>query len=113
MPIEQPLLGKTAVVTGAGQGIGKAIAIAFARAGADLAICARSQASIEPVRDTIEEVGRRCHTAHFDLGDAEATKAFCVDLLNTFGTVDIITAAATKDNAASFYLAFNDDIGIC
>ena len=43
------LEGKTAIVTGGGTGIGKSIAIEFARAGADVAICSRKLEHLEPV----------------------------------------------------------------
>ena len=53
------LEGKTAIVTGGGTGIGKSIAIEFARAGADVAICSRKLEHLEPVVKTITGLGRR------------------------------------------------------
>ena len=53
------LEGKTAVVTGASRGIGKAIALGFARAGADVAVAARSEADLKSLADEIEDAGRR------------------------------------------------------
>src|SRR5262249_62063282 len=53
------LEGKTAIITGGGTGIGKSIAIEFARAGADVALCSRKLEHLEPVVKTIEPMGRR------------------------------------------------------
>ncbi|MEM7303023.1 MAG: SDR family oxidoreductase [Pseudomonadota bacterium] len=85
-----PLAGKVAVVTGAGRGIGQAIAQRFAQSGADLAICARTQTELDETRVTIEEQGQRCLTGIVDLADPVSTKAFCDDVCRTFGSVHIL-----------------------
>ena len=53
-----PLAGKTAVVTGASRGIGKAIAMEFARAGADLAILSRTEAELSKVAEEARALGQ-------------------------------------------------------
>src|SRR2546428_12870370 len=53
------LEGKIAIVTGGGTGIGKSIAIEFARAGSDVAICSRKLVQLEPVGKAIRDLGRR------------------------------------------------------
>lgn len=101
----QALAGKVAVVTGAGRGIGKAIALAFAQNGADLAICARSQGEIDLVRTAVEGTGRRCLAVAVDLADASQTASFCEQVVETFGGLDVIV------NNAGAYLergAFED-----
>src|SRR5690349_20670250 len=52
---------QVAVVTGAGRGLGAAIAVAFAEAGADVVIAARTQAHLEEVAEQVAAVGRRAH----------------------------------------------------
>lgn len=90
MENEKPLHGKCAVVTGAGRGIGKSTAIKFADAGADLAICARSESEINAVRDAVETAGRRCFAMPVDLANPDQTRAFCDGVLAEFGQVDVI-----------------------
>ncbi|MCY3878211.1 MAG: SDR family NAD(P)-dependent oxidoreductase [Rhodobacteraceae bacterium] len=87
---ESPLAGKTAVVTGAGRGIGKSIALTFARTGADLAICARSKLEIAETGSAVELLGRRCHASSVDLANPEQVEAFCHAVLREFGGVDIL-----------------------
>ena len=67
-----PLEGKVAVVTGAGRGIGRAIAVRFAEAGASLAICARTVTELDETRSTIREIGRDCLADTADLAAAGA-----------------------------------------
>ena len=59
MPGEATLAGKRAVVTGAGRGIGRSIALAFANAGADVAVTARTSAELDQLVSEIQSVGRR------------------------------------------------------
>ena len=84
------LTGKTAVVTGAGRGIGRSIAVEFARAGADIAICARSVEELQAVSSVVEQQGRRCVIGVADLTDAVATGEFCSAVKKAFGQIDIL-----------------------
>lgn len=96
--MDHDFTGKSAVVTGAGRGIGRAIAIAFAKAGADVAICARSVAPLRDVKDEIKALGRRCITAGLDISDPEPVAGFCREITDGFGKVDILV------NNAGVYL---------
>ncbi|WP_323772520.1 SDR family oxidoreductase [Antarctobacter sp.] len=91
------LAGKTAVVTGAGRGLGRSIAIYFARAGADLAICSRTMAELEAVRAEVEAEGVRCFVRAVDLSNEPATQTFCEDVLKEFGKVDVLVNNAGSE----------------
>lgn len=91
---------KVAIVTGAGSGIGKAIAIDLASRGCDVAVCGRR---IEPVQETaaaIEAAGRRALAESVDVSSGESVAAFVADVLKTFGRIDILVnnAGVTRDN---------------
>ncbi len=84
------LAGKTAVVTGAGRGIGRAIALRFANAGADVAILARTETELSEVAGKIKALGVRCHMGRVDLTDPAATGKACGALVSDLGNVDIL-----------------------
>lgn len=84
------LLGKTAVVTGAGRGIGQSIALMFANAGAQVAICSRSKDELMAVQETIEQQGGRCYVGVADLTEIQQVENFAIGTLKEFGTVDIL-----------------------
>ncbi len=91
------LAGKTAVVTGAGRGIGRAIALGFARAGADVAILARTESELSEVAGEIKAQGVRCHMGPVDLADPEATERACAEVVAGLGNVDILVNNAGVD----------------
>ena len=100
-----PLSGKVAVITGAGRGIGKAIALRFAKEGADVALCARSQKELTVVSSVIDEFGRTCVSLSVDLANPAQVRSFCDRIIDEFGAVDMIV------NNAGAYLergAFED-----
>lgn len=87
---EKPLNGKVAVVTGAGRGIGKSIALAFANAGADLAICARNESEIEAISEEINRLGQRSFFMSVDLGNPSEVRSFSARVLSEFNYIDIL-----------------------
>ncbi|EUA30145.1 short chain dehydrogenase family protein [Mycobacterium xenopi 4042] len=64
---------KVAIVTGAGRGLGAAIAVAFAEVGADVVIASRTQSQLEAVAEQVRGTGRRAHVVAADLAHPEAT----------------------------------------
>lgn len=84
------LQGRVAVITGAGRGIGRSIALAFAKAGADIAICARSADALQDVKQEIEALGQRCLAQALDVAAPSEVEAFCHDIIADFSQVDIL-----------------------
>lgn len=81
---------KVAIVTGAGRGLGAATALAFAEAGADVLIAARTQAQLEAVADQVNATGRRAHIVVADLAHPEATAELAAAAVDAFGKLDIV-----------------------
>jgi len=92
-----PLLGRRALVTGAGRGIGRVIALAFARAGATVAIASRTEAELLAVAHEIEEAGGQALVHPTDIADESAIKALAKSLVAEWGYLDILV-----NNAAQF-----------
>nr|WP_089218446.1 SDR family oxidoreductase [Sphingomonas laterariae] len=89
----KPLEGKIAIVTGAGQGVGRGIALALARHGAKVALLGRTLAKVEA---TAEECGNGARGFHVDIKDAEAIKAATAQVIEAFGGVDILVNNAQE-----------------
>jgi len=85
-----PLAGQVALVTGASRGIGRGIALAVARAGADVAVAARSAPDLAVVAREIEGLGRRALVVPTDVRDDAAVQALVEGVLATLGRVDIL-----------------------
>jgi len=82
--------GQVALVTGASRGIGKAIALGLAGAGADLALAGREPATLEAVAIEIESLGRRALCVQLDVGDVPAIPPAVQGVLAAFGKIDIL-----------------------
>ncbi len=91
------LSGKRAIICGGSRGIGRAIALAFAQAGAGVSICARGAEALEATRKDIAAYGHTAHAASCDLSQADAIKAYIADAAAVLGRVDILV-----NNASGF-----------
>jgi len=84
------LKGKTALVTGASRGIGRAIAVGLAAAGADVAVLARSTTALEEVAGEVEDLGRRALVLTCDVTDGEQVRAAAATARAGFGDPDVL-----------------------
>jgi NAD(P)-dependent dehydrogenase (short-subunit alcohol dehydrogenase family) len=84
------LEGKVALVTGAGRGLGRGIATRLARAGADVAVTARTVKSLEDVRREIEALGRRCLPIEADVRDIGEIRAMVGRVAQGLGRLDVL-----------------------
>jgi 3-oxoacyl-[acyl-carrier protein] reductase len=91
------LSGKVAVVTGSGQGIGRAVALAFARERAVVIIATRTAAHGEQVLRLIESEGGKALFRQVDIADHDATRAMVDEVAATCGRLDVMV-----HNAAAF-----------
>lgn len=98
----QPLKGKIAAVTGSDSGIGRAIAIELAGAGADIAISYHSDRdAAQEVTTRITEMGRRAVFDHLDTADPESVKRYFERVSNDLGPPDILVNNAGIDGKTS------------
>jgi NAD(P)-dependent dehydrogenase (short-subunit alcohol dehydrogenase family) len=96
------LEGLAAIVTGGDSGIGRAVALAFAREGADVAINYRDEMEDEDATETrrlVQEAGRRCFVRRFDVGDARECGDFVEAVVGEFGRLDILVNNAAEHTA--------------
>jgi len=93
---------RKAIVTGAGRGIGRAIALELAKAGVEVACVSKNPASCGAVADEIVKIGGKAKAFDCDVSDAKAVKTACDAILADFGKVDILVnnAGITADGMA-------------
>ncbi len=82
--------GRTAIVTGAGRGIGRTIALALAEAGADVVVAARTVSEIESTAEQVRALGRRSMPVPADVSNPDDVDALVDRTLEEFGKVDIM-----------------------
>lgn len=94
--------GKTAIVTGAGRGIGRAIALEYAQEGANVVVASRTAATVDSVTSEITAAGGEALGITCDVGFKEQISAMVAGTVDRYGTVDILV-----NNAQGFGTAAN------
>jgi len=96
------LEGRRALVTGASRGLGRAIAVGFAEAGADLVLVSRGRTGLEETAHLVEKAGQRAHVFPFNLEDTEGIAGLFAEIRKRAGEVDIlVNVAGTIHRAAA------------
>jgi len=96
------LSDRVAIVTGASQGIGRAIAVELARVGAHVVACSRRRPALDTVADAVREQGRRALAIACDVGDARQVDDLVTKTVETFGRIDLLVNNAGYRTRARF-----------
>lgn len=100
----QPLKGQSALVTGASSGIGKAVALELARAGADIVVnFASGREAAEEAAHDIRSLGRRALSVEADVTSEEQVEAMFAQAVEAFGTLHIVVCNAGLQRDAQFH----------
>src|SRR5271166_3689654 len=102
------LIGQVAIVTGAGRGLGREIAIKFARAGAAVVLAARTCAQLDEVGQVITSEGGTAVAIKTDVSDRASVKHLVAETMAKFKRIDILINNAASANYISS-LALSDD----
>ena len=96
------MTNRTALITGASRGIGRACATSLAAAGARVALAARNVEALEELAERLRAEGHQAFAVALDLSNADSIKEAAARVAKDFGRVDILVnnAAITKDNLA-------------
>jgi 3-oxoacyl-[acyl-carrier protein] reductase len=106
--------GKHVIVMGGSRGIGRSAALAFARRGAAVSICARTPGPLAATRQEIADLGVSAHAASVDLADAAAIDAYLPEAVKALGGLDILVNNASgfghSDDEAGWGASFDVDM---
>ncbi len=103
------LAGRVALVTGASRGIGQAMALALAEAGADMALVARSEDALRETANKIQDLGRRAISVPADVSQVASIQRVVDRVVEEYGRVDVLlNAAGTQARKPSLELTEQD-----
>lgn len=89
------MTGRTALVTGAGRGIGRALAQGFAEHGADVALISRTESQLQAAKDWIEaNAGRKAWAFSYDLADLDGIRPLLDEIVQATGGIEILAHCA-------------------
>jgi NAD(P)-dependent dehydrogenase (short-subunit alcohol dehydrogenase family) len=103
--------GKVAIITGAGRGLGRAMATSLASAGADIVAASRTQAQLDETAEQVRAAGKRCLIVPTDVTDSGQVNAMVEAALKEFGKIDILinNAGGGDDGAGKRLEEITDD----
>jgi 3-oxoacyl-[acyl-carrier protein] reductase len=112
--MQPPFAGKSVVVTGASRGIGHAIALAFARAGAQVAICARNKEDLQAAAAEIARYAAKVHADTCDVGDEKMLATFMGGAAAALGGFDVLinnaSGSSNGDDEAAWRAGIDVDL---
>ena len=82
--------GKKLFITGGSRGLGKAMALAIAEAGADVVLVGREEGNLQKTADEIKQLGRKAWTIQADVGQPDQCESACEQALKNYGPIDIL-----------------------
>jgi NAD(P)-dependent dehydrogenase (short-subunit alcohol dehydrogenase family) len=106
--------GKTAIVTGAGQGVGRGIALALAKDGACVAVAGRTLSKVENTAQEISEAGGRAFPVACDVSQRDQVEAMVQATVGEYGTVDIlVNNAQSVSPQRPLEKVSDEDVSVC
>jgi len=105
------LEGKLAIITGAGRGLGRAMALRFANCGADVVAASRTVAQLEETAAAVRQIGRRCLITPTDVSRSDQVNAMVAAAMSEFGKIDVLVnnAGAGEDSIGKAIEEISDD----
>lgn len=100
---------KVALITGASHGIGEGIAVAFAEAGADVVLAARTVSDLERVSRRVESLGRKALVVPTDVSDLSAVQSMVDTTVDSMGSIDVLANVAGSVRRVTILEATSDD----
>src|SRR5208282_5908480 len=82
--------GKVAIITGAGRGLGRAMAVKLAETGADIVAAARTRSELDETADAVKKTGRKCLVVPTDMTVSAQVNALAAATVKQFGKIDIL-----------------------
>ena len=108
------LKGRNALIAGGSRGIGRSIALAFARAGANVSICARGEPALRATAAELRQLGHTVHAMTCDLGQAAAVNGYVSAAAQALGGIDVLVNNASgfgsSDDEAGWAASINVDL---
>jgi 3-oxoacyl-[acyl-carrier protein] reductase len=108
------LNGRNAIIAGGSRGIGRSIALAYARAGANVSICARGEAALNATAAELKQCGHKVHAATCDLADGPAVANYITAAAQALGGIDMLVNNASgfglSDDEAGWAASINVDL---